>query len=395
MSRCTIEITAMDPLVSRDGRPFGVNQGNRMRGLPWLSPSVVAGSFRTALVKSNPSLQFSDDVVQKIRSVEAAGAFPSDGRQLYMPAPLDCLWDGKTVHAVRPTSLNPGEGCDFPLAGLQPVMLTPQQSKEDFKPKAPPAWWPMSRTADWLRGDVDGFQFNEEFLCSPAAVVRDHVQLDADRGAAEEGKLFTSASLHLSHLERHFPQERDVETRTFAERFQDINLAARVGDQGAPFDLHRFEVWHPLGGERRLAHWKRTDDESIWKCPVDLAKDLASASCVRLTLATPAIFQQGWLPGWIDAQSLTGAPPESNVLLRLVGVCLHRWTAVSGWSLAPPIGPKPIRRMAPAGSVYFFGVEGGEARMLAQRWLQSVCDDEQDRLDGFGLALWGIWRPIA
>jgi CRISPR-associated protein Cmr3 len=47
----------------------------------------------------------------------------------------------------------------------------------------------------------------------------------------------------------------------------------------------------------------------------------------------------------------------------------------------------------PAGSIYFFEVRQGDGAALADRWLQSVCDDEQDRRDGFGLAVWGTWNP--
>jgi len=48
--------------------------------------------------------------------------------------------------------------------------------------------------------------------------------------------------------------------------------------------------------------------------------------------------------------------------------------------------------MTPAGSVYFFQCEKpGDAAMLPQQWLQSVSDDQQERLDGFGLAVWGTW----
>ena len=36
-------------------------------------------------------------------------------------------------------------------------------------------------------------------------------------------------------------------------------------------------------------------------------------------------------------------------------------------------------------------VGGGNAAPLADRWLQPVSDDPQDRLDGFGLATWGTW----
>ena len=78
-----------------------------------------------------------------------------------------------------------------------------------------------------------------------------------------------------------------------------------------------------------------------------------------------------------------------------MGVSIQRWRAVSGWSLADlpgqKRGPKPVRRISPAGGVYFFEIAEGSASGLADRWLESVSDDEQDRRDGFGLAAWGVW----
>jgi CRISPR-associated protein Cmr3 len=48
--------------------------------------------------------------------------------------------------------------------------------------------------------------------------------------------------------------------------------------------------------------------------------------------------------------------------------------------------------MVPAGSVYFFEVIEGNAQELSKLWLKSVCDNEQDKKDGFGLALFGIYK---
>jgi CRISPR-associated protein Cmr3 len=411
MNQWTIEITAIDPLVARDGRPFGLNQGNRMRGLPWLTPSVVAGSLRTALVKSTQNLEFTDDVLQRLRAVAAAGVFPAAGKTLFMPAPKDCIWDGTDVHAIRPAPMQEGDGCDLPAAGLSPVMLSDEQTPSDFKPTPPPAWWPMPKMVDWLLGRIDQFNFTEEFLRSPATVVRDHVQIDPCRGAADEGKLFTSVGLHLSHLERYGVAAQGDEdgdgTRAIPRRFQEIKLAVRAESDDASLPFAGFDAWHPLGGERRLAHWKQSDDGAMWQCPGEVADALKSASHIRMVLATPAIFQRGWLPGWIDPDSLQGRPPDVDVEVKLVGAAVDRWKAVSGWSLAPinergeldpkngKRGPKPIRRTVPAGGVYFFEIVGGDAAALKRLWLRPVSDSEQERRDGFGLALWGVWNPNA
>lgn len=100
---------------------------------------------------------------------------------------------------------------------------------------------------------------------------------------------------------------------------------------------------------------------------------------------------RAWLaPGWLDARTLKGKPPGADVELTLVGVGIQRWSAVSGWSLAEPRGPKPVKRLVPAGGVYFFET-GDDREPLAARWLEPVSDDAQDRNDGFGLAAWGIW----
>jgi CRISPR-associated protein Cmr3 len=113
---------------------------------------------------------------------------------------------------------------------------------------------------------------------------------------------------------------------------------------------------------------------------------------LRMILATPAIFGNGWMPGWIDKETLKGRPPLCrNLEVRLISAVTGRWAPISGWSYeAGHHGPKPLRRMVPAGSVYFFEVEKQKFDWR-DLWLHSVCDEEQDRNDGFGTTLWGTW----
>jgi CRISPR-associated protein Cmr3 len=122
-----------------------------------------------------------------------------------------------------------------------------------------------------------------------------------------------------------------------------------------------------------------------------LAQQLRGARRLRLQLATPAIFAAGWRPGWLN-EALQGAPPLlPGLTLQLVGAAVPRREAVSGWDYQAR-GPKRVRWMAPAGSVYFFEVTGGDAGAVAKTlWLEPVSDDAQDCRDGYGLALWGIW----
>ena len=378
-----LEITPNDPLIARDGRPFGEGQGNRMRGLPWPLPSVVAGSFRTALVKVSGH-DFSGNMPQTLlERVEVHGLFPVHGEELYLPAPNDCVWDDKTdkVHRVQPIPLCEGEGVDFPCGDLRPVRLTQEQEKDDFKAKPIPAWWPLSKYAEWLTNGIA--TFDQTFLNAPITTYRDHVKLDPNTGAAEESHIFSTANLNIAHLPR-FGAKLAEPSSSLEARFAAITLTAKVKIDDPALAKVQFDHLHPLGGERRLVHWKSANSD-LWSCPNNIRDALKTATKIRMVLATPAIFENGWKPDF-------NSGPLKDCNLKLVGVSNGRWKAISGWSLAPSRGPKPIRRMVPAGSVYFFTVENpGDAERLADLWLQSVSNDKQEQRDGFGLAVWGTW----
>ena len=187
-----------------------------------------------------------------------------------------------------------------------------------------------------------------------------------ESGAAEETQLFRTVAIALG---------------------DDVNLALRV----SPTAGLKPDVPHTMGGERRLAFWEAGNID--WGCPTDLAKRIQKTERLRMILATPALFSEGWRPGWLDA-NLKGKLPGTEVEVQLVSVCMDRWKAISGFSIdrtAPDrYGPKPAQRAVPAGSIYFFEVLGGQVE-AARIWMKSVCDDAQDGRDGFGVALWGIW----
>ena len=81
-----VEITPRDPLVARDGRPFGAGQGNRMRSGDWLLPSVVAGSLRTLLGKQ---LGGSFDEAM-VTALKATAVVSDDRQQAVLSTPRRC-----------------------------------------------------------------------------------------------------------------------------------------------------------------------------------------------------------------------------------------------------------------------------------------------------------------
>jgi CRISPR-associated protein Cmr3 len=366
-----------------------------MKSLDWPYPSVLAGSLRTLLGKQNGE-GFSRVVVDKLKKIDVAGPFPmvSDGQgeQLYFPAPRDLVVhesddEGRRAVPLRPMRLADGEGCDLP-PGLLPVSVT-----EDGKPARAPAFWSYERMTDWLLNPTgkrfeappaDG-AIGSGYFDVPGKDERIHVAIDPKAGAAEEGLLFMTVGL-------------DLNAKGVKER---VSLSVRVEAENRFGDLvGQLDAFHPLGGEQRLVRWRtRQNHPPAWTAHEKLREALEKSKPgqgIRMILATPAMFKEGWMPGWIG-DGLTGCPPGTQVELKLVGACVGRWKPISGWSLeAGKVGPKPVRRLVPAGSVYFFEAMSGNAESLVgDMWLRSVCDEDdfsQERRDGFGLALWGLWN---
>ena len=389
-----LEVICRDPLVARDGRPF--DAGGKMRCVPWLLPSVVAGSLRTLLGKlKDPS--FGGDLPDRLKQVSVHGFLPKGPDGLYFPKPEDCLarpgvGDGAQpdLLATRPVEIHPGQGCDLPEGNLRPVMLAATQSGSEFKPAPLPEWWPQAAMVQWLMNQP--VRLDGSFLGKPLEDDRVHLEVQPETGAAEDGKIFSTASLALGSLPYFIPKNEEKKLLAVTYPLRILADAALEGP------LATLDQNHPLGGESRTAHWRHTSNTqaaSVWDCPQQIRQALQkNPDKIRLVLATPAIFKSGWRPGWLEMQDgfWQGTPPGlDGVCLRLVGASMPRWRAISGWSLAAPFGPKPTRRMVSAGAVYFFEKVTGAAEKISAGWLQPVADDAQDRRDGFGLALWGVW----
>ena len=369
----------MVPLIARDSRPFGAGQGNRIRSLDWLTQSVIAGAVRSTVWKANDSL-----TPEQLKQISVLGGFPVLDGKIYFPRPLDLLLlrekgrETAWVFPIRPMENMDGMGVRMP-ADIVPSMPL-NLPEDDFKPERVDAFWSADTMCDWLTkkdGEAKDFRLKDT-LPFPAKEERTHVTINEASGAAEDTKLFSTVALDFTVK----PKGASSQKQQFSQ--MEVSIRADYGEHNIlPND---FIV--PLGGERRLARFEKSGDEQLWKAPEALDKAIKGCNRVRMVLASPAIFSNGWLPGWLDGD-LSGVVPGTDTRVRLVSAIVDRWRPISGWSYEKgKNGPKALRRMAPAGSVYFFDVVSGSLE-LDKIWLRSVCDDAQDRLDGFGLALWG------
>ncbi|MDR0867223.1 MAG: type III-B CRISPR module-associated protein Cmr3 [Planctomycetota bacterium] len=366
-----ITATPRDPLIARDGRASDDN----MHSLDWILPSVFAGSLRTLLGKQR-GMNFDAAAREALREIFIRGPLPFFNGQIYFPRPADYVVapdDEKTgkVYAARPLPDGADEGTDLP-SGLSPVRL-PDSVDEDFKPKKTATFWSAEKMLKWLaKENAEGEKFDDgETLAAPEKDERTHVKIDPRTDAAEESQLFSTTGLDFTH--------KDGETLLLAAEIIKVGKFAET--------LKALNVLAPLGGERRLAHWQTSaPEEPIFPPAPERLKNVKTGDKIRMILVTPARFNNGWRPGWLNRDKGLNTIPHTAVKVRLVGAAVERWQPVSGWSYQTG-EPKPTRRLAPAGSVYFFEVEqGGD---LSGAWLNSVGDREQD--DGYGLAIFGRW----
>ncbi len=390
-----------DPLIARDGRPSALG---RFESLAFPYPSVVAGAARTRM--ASPRGAFEHPNPRQLLEIAVHGPLlaelhgEGDGvSSLLAPAPLDALLYGAAeeetpekdevvLHRLRPRPLEKGAGTDtLSERGLVPVETDPPVRGKPYA--KPPRYWRWQAFEDWLvsPGNQACVSVASLGIDSFPEERRAHLAMRRGERVGEDGALFETAGYRFLS-----GAKGKLAPRRFA-------LALRAGKGDGDLSLRRELA--PLGGERRLARWRPADRD--WpEPPTGLFETIALRGHARLILLTPAVFREGALPGW-NGSFLPVAGCE-NVRVAIRAAIVPRAEVVSGWDLTIDNGrgkkrgrPKPSRRLAPAGSVYFVDFNGTEEeirRWCRSVWLAPTSDAPQDRRDGFGLAALGAWEGL-
>jgi CRISPR-associated protein Cmr3 len=387
MSVRTLLIEPRDPVIFRDGKPFGRGAVSA-RSLPFPMPATIAGAVRTRC-----ATEFDDDTIERILRIQQTGPFLAAARwedgakwELLFPAPADCVpYDakppeehpnGKDAQWFELCPLRPATqfgGADLPLDihALLRRRLNKQDREGKVAPNAP-TFWHWSFLRQWLENSGGTPRIHPDTAIGWGELERQqrvHVAIGVDKQTAIDGMLFATNGLEF---------DRRIRRGASVER---IRHAIVTRFQGA--DTLRLNAIDPIGGERRLAFWQELGEKEVaWPEPPRIDP---SCQTIRLQLVTPGNFRAGWRPDWLTPQG--GEMPGTGVKLRLISAAVPRPAPISGWDLKEK-GTKATRFLAPAGSVYFCEVEGSPKNL----WLQSMCEEEQDRRDGFGLVVYGAWE---
>lgn len=370
-----VSLEPLAPLIVRSGRPFDDQAGADAARFP--PPSTLAGCLRTAWARANGK-PFGAELAEWAVAGPLLARPDADGTlRLLAPKPADAHYFGHddTACCIRaaPKGFDDGCGADLP-DGLLPLRLT---ETIDGKASKGPAWWDWADLIAFRTGSVPSHSdLTARGWSPPQGDRRTHVAINSETLAADSGRLFQTEGLDFAADN---PRLDEPGRPT-------LRLLARCAEPLPEGLVH-------LGGERRLARLHPAP-ETAWPQPLpDWFARIQQAGGLTLTLLTPACFSAGYRPGWLN-DALTGEPPTAPGLrLRLVAAAVERWQPHSGWDLATH-KPRPTRKLVAAGATYWFRlIDAPTLDALQPLWLTSLCDQEQDRRDGYGLALPAPWTP--
>lgn len=398
--RTTWIMEPRDPLIVRDGRPFGPDPGARAASLPFPFPSTMAGGIRArAGINDDGVFQYSPEedkaAIEHIKKLRVRGPLlvqltadsgKIDPERWLVPAPLDALLlPSQTKEAARvrqlvPLQLPPGGETDLDQYEL---LCVGQQSSDTLgKPlKEPPAFWYWQQFQTWLLNPAEmagkELSLSQMGVRGPVHERRQHVSIEDDTEAAKDGMLFETSGLEFT--------APGAGRKRFAKA-ERLALAVVIDEQGYTMrpGLTRF------GGERRLITWRRSNS-ALPACPETLEQAIVDTGHCRLFLLTPTCFSQGYRPQWLQEQA-----KSYGIDITVQAIAIQRPQVVSGWDLAEK-KPRKSRRLAPAGTVLFLALGGKDGKENAIRqwirsiWMQCISDNDLDRADGFGLAVLGAW----
>lgn len=360
----TINISALDTLFFRGGKPFSMGQETTVSGLFPPSPSVIYGALRTAYFAENQEdfKQFqmigkdaTDQLIITHLGYERRGEY---GSSRYFPAPLDLVTDKETKHEKKAFLLQAEDISDSEISNSKtPQILCIGKDKPKIEDLSE-AFVNESTLKSYLNLAIEEFSFENmaDFITIEPKV---GVGLNRKTRTAEEGQLYFVNMIR--------PRDKHINDFNINITFSDLKLPQsgilRIGAEGKGATYKTIDLTRKL----------QADFEGIK---------------FKLYLSTPALFKKGWLPDWIDEKTLKGTFPKTNTQIKLLTCAVGKPVSIGGFDVKKQ-QPKPMLRAVPAGSVYYFEIENGNVQDIidALKISPSICNYRPK--EGFGLAFIG------
>ncbi|NHW23798.1 MAG: type III-B CRISPR module-associated protein Cmr3 [Archaeoglobales archaeon] len=376
-------IEPLDTLFFRDSRPFGAGEQS-FAETTFPSPMTIYGAVGSYFL-DKAGIDLGDYINGRVKVREIGdykesisgtgfaikGPFISFDDEPYFFPPANLWVSG--YHKTTPHWLKPYDdlrGRKWDVLNIIPLEIPPG----DIEPMS--GFIAADDMSTYLSYSAESEPWLAHQRYESGFFVRDTKvghKIDENSGVVERGMLYTS-----SHL-------RFIDTAAEQLRYKKATILVVIDSMTAS-DFT--SLVSKVGGEKRSARFRAV--EATDKLVCDSEEVLAVIKQKKrfiVYLATPAIFEKGWYPS---------LPTEFSGA-ELISAAVNKPQYLSGWtrtgSGAAGI-PRPIKRVAPAGSVYFFKAddwtdEQFDVMYKTYHLNRSISSEYPDA--GFGICLIGVW----
>ena len=355
----TIRINPLDTFFFRDGKPFTMGSETWTDSLFPPSPSVFYGALRSCWLL-NQKEGFSKDNIRDSESLKIKGIFLEIGGAVFLPVPKDFLQE-KVKKSNRHTVV---------LGELSSVVsnkpINQVATKKDdiiVEEIEGNALFEDTQYENYLdKHDIENLQYKpaKDYIVKESKI---GISRNIDTHTTEEGLLYR------------------VDFNRFDTTKSDIAFV--IDFEGLDFPQ---QGTLRLGGEAKLAAYELINTTEI-KAP-----NVSSQSRFKLCLATPTILENGWLPKWINKDTLIGEfGIDVKIQVKLITAIIGKPISIGGFDIDKR-EPKLMYKAVPAGSVYQFELLKGSMEDAIKLFHGQAFSDEhlnEHTKQGFGLTYIG------
>ncbi|MBP7139350.1 MAG: type III-B CRISPR module-associated protein Cmr3 [Caldisericia bacterium] len=325
-----IEITPMDTLFFRDGKPFNASEDGVTGSMFPPNPSVLYGFLRTLYFGENPKeickAETENDVT---KTLEIKAIYykigNEDGYSVYFNAPLDYVYPKKESGYIREEKKNKSYEMDFLEYKNREII----SNKSSFK-IIPSSKEQVENLTKIIisKNDLSNYLKNPNKKRN-LGLLSDYIIQEEKTGikkgsnrTAEEGHLYRINMLRLSEK----IEKNKIENIKLVVEYDGIEINTKTGIS-------------KLGGEGKNIKYEIISKESnLFETKADLKNGY-----FKLILLTPSYLKNGFEP---DLQIED---------VELVSVCIGKAINIGGFDMAEK-EPKPMFKAIPAGSTFVYKI---------------------------------------
>lgn len=363
MATQILRINPFDTFFFRDGKPFSAGDDTWADGIFPPSPSVIYGALRTAWISEQPD-GFTEDNIKASEELKIKGIFLEfNHNTISIPVPRDFVYEKgqKDNKHYLNLELNRVKSiCTLEMIAFIDKIV------ENFD------------KGYLLRKSSIGRYLSKEKNIEPKEA---YILSESKIGIGRDISTHTTKESALYRVD----MMRFIAGYHEHNENEDENAAIVVECEGLNFPKKSILK---LGGEGKAAQYDIIENQPQY-CMVEPPLNF-SENRFRLSLITPSVFDNGWLPSWVNTPDFIGE--YKGLKLKLLATVLGKPLSIGGFGYSMDsqrFEPKKMYKAIPAGSVYYFELLKGtfdEVKSLFH--YQSIS--EQKANEGFGITYLGI-----